>query len=351
MFGLSRRLTAAACCLIAGLTAASASAQFGPPQGNQGNPQPGNNPAYGPAAPAPRQYPTTQPTPGMQPGGQPQYPTTVPQPQQRGPAQQVPGPRQQVPLPPKAQAPFQLTQAEFDNLWTVLQAWQQESDKVQRMRCDLTLWEYDEVFNAKTQRNGEMQYAKPDKGLYRMKDAEGKQYVEHWLCDGKSIFEYNHNEQKLIERTLPPELQGNGISNGPMPFLFGANADQMLKRYFLRVVTPENVASTQLWIEAYPRFQQDAANFRRATVILLKGSMQISAIELLSPNGKSKTVHGFSNVVINDRFNFIRGADFEGDLPRGWTRVVNPEGTPGAQPGGIPTAQRIEAPGSASPPR
>ncbi len=345
MFRLSRRLTAAACCLIAGLITFPASAQFGPAPGNQGNPQP----AYGPAAPRPGQYPTTQPQPGMHPGGQPQYPTT--QPQQRDPAQQIPGPKQQVPLPPRAQAPFQLTQAEFDTLWAALQAWQKESDNVQRMRCDLMLWEYDDVFKVKTQRGGEMQYAKPDKGLYRMKDTEGKQYVEHWLCDGKSIFEYKYDQQKLIERTLPPELQGNGISNGPMPFLFGANADQMLKRYFLRVVTPENVANTQLWIEAYPRFQQDAANFRRATVILLKGSMQISAIELLSPNGKSKTVHQFNNVVINDRFNFIRGSDFEGDLPRGWTRIVNPDGTPGAPPnGGVPTAQRIEAPG-ALPPR
>ncbi len=247
-------------------------------------------------------------------------------------------------MPPRPQAPFQLSQAEFEQLWQMLKAWETQGESVQTLRADLVLFVEDRVFNKKSQQRGHLEYATPDKGLYRVYDEDGKNTVSHWMCDGHSIYEYKHDEQKLIERTLPPELQGQGIANGPMPFLLGAKADQLLKRYFLRIVTPQELAGSQIWIEAYPKFQQDAANFRRATVILLKENMQLDAVELYDPSGKVRTVHKFVNVKVNDRLNFIRGSDFKATLPRGWTKVVNPEGTPGG-----PTAQRVEPPSGPQP--
>ncbi len=370
---MSRRdcwLIAGAYCLMAGWLVSPAAGQFGPPA-NQGSPRP-NTPGFNPGTPAPAQSQamqpqgnppySNQPSYGQPLQGQPPYgqpgvaPPAGQQPVQAtggGNSQQFARPRQQVPLPPQSRAPFELSQAEFDQLWSALKAWEAESDKVEIMRCKLLLWEYDGVFNngKPPVREGDLQYAKPDKGLYRMLDVDGKKYTDHWLCDGRSVFQYDYDEQKLTEFTLPPELQGQGISNGPMPFLFGAKADQMLKRYFLRVVTPANLADKQVWIEAYPRYQQDAANFKRATAILNKDGMRLFAVELYATNGKSRTVHQFDKVVINDRLNFIRGSDFEGVLPRGWTKVVNPQGNPSGPPPGTPTAQRIDPPQGPLPPR
>jgi TIGR03009 family protein len=312
--------------------ACPASAQYAPPSGQRGPQQAPAAQGVRPGYPAAGQVPQNQgvPVQGMQhPGAQ-------------APAAQGGGSRQQVPMPPRPQAPFQLSQAEFEQLFQVLKVWEAQGDRVETMRADLVLFTEDRVFNQKSQQRGHLEYAKPDKGLYRVFDEEGKNTIAHWMCDGQSIYEYKHDEQKLIERTLPPELQGQGIANGPMPFLLGAKADQLLQRYYLRLVTPQELANSQIWIEAYPKYQQDAANFRRATVILIKETMQLDAVELYEPNGKQRTVHKLVNVKVNDRLNFIRGADFKATLPRGWTKVVNPEGVPGG-----PTAQRVAPPGEA----
>ena len=50
---------------------------------------------------------------------------------------------------------------------------------------------------------------------------------EHWVCDGKSVFEYRHDQKQLVERPIPPQLQGKAIVDGPLPFLFGAEAAKL----------------------------------------------------------------------------------------------------------------------------
>ena len=83
---------------------------------------------------------------------------------------------------------------------------------------------------------------------------------EHWVCNGTSIYEFRHGDRQLRETKLPPELRGKAISDGPLPFVFGAKADTLKKRYFMRLVTPPGVTD-QIWLESLPRFQADAANF------------------------------------------------------------------------------------------
>ena len=88
--------------------------------------------------------------------------------------------------------------------------------------------------------------------MYRVlktdKNKDGKNWVaieperaEHWICDGKSVFFHDHKTKKLIEYKLPPESQGKAIRNGPLPFLFGAEAARLKQRYYMRVITPQNV--------------------------------------------------------------------------------------------------------------
>ena len=55
------------------------------------------------------------------------------------------------------------------------------------------------------------------------------------MCDGKSVFEYRHQDKHLVERPIPKELQGQSIVDGPLPFLFGAEAAKLKARYWLRI--------------------------------------------------------------------------------------------------------------------
>jgi TIGR03009 family protein len=305
----------------------------------------------GPPAPA---RPTTINRP---PAGQPYGP----QPIQPPPPQRTAS-RQQVPIPPRTpQAPFQLTPQQETDLIRVLRAWEERSDKVHTLAAEFRRWDYDSVFGPRDpqtneavpkESKGEIKYAAPDKGLYHITESrdfvgvEGGQRKfqaraeggEHWVCDGQSIWEYNYEKKQLIERRLPPELQGKAISDGPLPFLFGADADKLLARYWMRVVTPPNVQG-QVWLEAYPKHQVDAANFQRATVILDGITLFPQAIEIHLPNGKSRHVHQFHNNVVNDSslLRFIKGDFSRPALPRGWTKLED--------------APRPAASAQASPPR
>ena len=115
--------------------------------------------------------------------------------------------------------------------------WEAKSKKIKTFRCEFMLWEYDLHFGKRDddgnvipiQRKGEIKYATPDKGLYQVTHAMNQaqddwleQPTEHWICDGKSIFQFNYEGKKLIEYTLPKELQGQAIQDGPLPFVFGA---------------------------------------------------------------------------------------------------------------------------------
>jgi len=243
-------------------------------------------------------------------------------------------------------APFTLTpqqQAEVD--W-LLARWEQHGAGVKTFECGFTRFEYDGVFDSGDKPSfidkGEIRYAAPDKGLFRVdeqivdyqwinnqavggRSVKG-QRLEHWISNGTSIFQYDFQNRQLIEHKLPPELHGKAISESPLPFFFGAKADHLRKRYFLRLVTPEG-ADDQVWLEAHPRFQADAANFRQATLILTLSTMQPSALQIILPNGKSRTVYQFHSPRMNVKNLLDPLGVFENNwlhprVPPGWKKVV-----------------------------
>jgi TIGR03009 family protein len=220
------------------------------------------------AAPQPRAPMIQQPGApnGQQPGVATEGAPTGPIPRTPGAGAIRPVQHQQPILPPLS--PEQ--EAELDR---VLLAWEQESDKVKTLSANFTVWEYGDPYSTtkstggppkmKREAKGEIHFAAPDKGSFR--ELEGGD--ERWMCDGTAIYEFKAKEKVLHEYKLPPELQGKSISKGPLPFVFGAKADTMKQRYAMRIVTPAD-AKNQIWIEAWPRSQQDAANFNHVQVIL-----------------------------------------------------------------------------------
>lgn len=290
----------------------------------------------------------------------------IPQPGQQFPARQVDGEAPRGGTPAAAAGQSRLTpqqraqlEAQLDQeraqLDQVLEAWERESKKVKTLSAGFRMWEYNAAFGpapvpgqqAKATREceGEIYFAAPDRGMYHEK-MEGGAY---WVCDGKSIYEVRHRTKELVEYVLPEELRGKAIADGPLPFVFGADAAKMKQRYFMRVITPDDVKG-QIWLEAAPKLQQDAANFRKIEVILDEATMLPVGLQLFEPNGKDRKVFAFGKPKINDLWEKIKNFFDPPLVPRGYKRVV--EQPPIAQndvPPGGGQAQRVPPPNNKPP--
>jgi TIGR03009 family protein len=191
-------------------------------------------------------------------------------------------------------------------------------------------------------------YAASDKGLFRVEkifhykapdapdqkphyeELEGE-VGEHWVCDGQSVFEYNHTQKKLVQYQLPPEMRGQAIANSPLPFIFGANAAEIKNRFWMRVITPRD-AQGEYWLEAYPKRQADAVNYQKIEIILDEKDYLPKAIQVFDPTydvrrNPKRTAFMFDEREVNwnvtlQKLNLFHREFFEPALPKGWQKEV-----------------------------
>lgn len=286
----------------------------------------------------------TQPRPGSTPAKRPPAGPNQPVVPQYPRLKRLPAPEQ----PPRA--PFRLTPQHEAYLDRVLQVWEQSSQRIETFECGFTRWEYDPVFGPPNAPRyvdgGKLKYAAPDRGMFHVTHTEKNEKMvaiepdraEHWICDGNSIYEYNHVKRQLVEHKLPPGLQGKAIADGPLPFLFGAEAKKLKQRYFIRIIQAPAGRTGETWLEAYPRFQRDAANFQRAELILANKDVMPLGLHIYLPNGKNHTAYQFHDVVTNDPLRFFKGDPFRASTPFGWKKIV--EEAPTRQVSRVPTISR-----------
>jgi TIGR03009 family protein len=293
--------------------------------------------------------------------------------QQQLPQQQLQPPQQPLlgqqgqPLPPE----FQLNAMQQAYLEQVLNSWQQESAKVTIFQCAFERWEYNKAFGPGNdlplnKNKGELSYQKPDKGSFQITEvsvwqaaqppangaqpgqANGNWVVqkdaigEHWVCDGESVYEYSHRQKKLIVRPIPPQLRGKAIVDGPLPFLFGAEAAKLKARYWLRAEQNQQDPNT-IFISALPRFANDAADYRQVDVMLDRTKMMPKAMQVHMPNG-DRHVYMFdiTNATVNEILQRVMALFQAPRTPWGWERVVEaapPEQPPAMSPVGRQAAQ------------
>ena len=278
----------------------------------------------------------------------------------RGPIRVANQPSRAAEQPPASRAQFTLTPQQQSFLDQLLVMWEQKSSQVKTFKCKFTLWTYNPSYGpieegggrgAQFISQGEIKYKAPDHGAYKVIDLhqwsdKTKQYekvkegLDHWVCNGKSIFEFAHVKKQLIERQIPRELQGTAITNGPIPFIFGAKAEKLKKRYFLRDVTPTDWVKKGVWLEAFPRYQHDAANFQRATLILTEPDFLPYALQIYLPDGKNWQAYRFDEAKVNGWLDSL--LEFRApSTPIGWKRVV--EAAPREGPDGqIPASRQAQ---------
>jgi TIGR03009 family protein len=279
----------------------------------------------------------------------------------------------------ESQAPFRLTLQEQEQMGRLLEYWQTQNARVQTFSCRFTRYTYDNVFgppsDPKLIAEGVVRYAAPDKGEFQVtrlaeftppaepgkrptypwkKEAE----LEHWLCDGNSVFQLDNKTKTLIELRLPPELRGKDIADGPVPFIFGANRSKIEARYWLREVLPQTQPAPdrkqEFCLEAYPRRRNDAGNFQRVMLILDGRTFLPKAMQVFPPayDGKtnlSREVYTFTAHHVNtvdQRARQFLDQFISPKLPSGWKKVVDNFG--GGEPEQVPQAAQRDRPSAAN---
>jgi TIGR03009 family protein len=191
---------------------------------------------------------------------------------------------------------------------------------------------------------GKIKYASPDKGLYEVsgewidgKPVGGQKRMK-LICNGEAVFEYKFGDEEVVEFPLSEEQKGNSIQNGPLPFVFGAKAEDLKQRYFLRLITPAKVQGEQIWLEVWPRWREDADEFLKVQLILDSESLKPIAMQKFDTNGKTWTVYQFLNVQLNNRDlkEFLLGDPFTAKVPFGWKKRTDRSLLDQRQVGGQP---------------
>ncbi len=210
---------------------------------------------------------------------------------------------------------FPLSQPYQDYVDQVLTYWESSSSQVERLRCQFDRFTYDSgVCNyvdpnssqmvAHEIAGGVIKYEAPDRAIievdkkrialppstsnphleYRDLDsATMDKQRERYISSGDALYFFDHAEKQVIRQNLPVELQGQGIRNSPLPFLFGAKAQELKDRYWIRPITPENVEK-QWWLEVFPKRRQDAEHYSRAVIVLGGDEFLPIQIQLFAPD-------------------------------------------------------------------
>ena len=265
-------------------------------------------------------------------------------------------------------APFRLSPQEQKRVDEILAYWEVVSDKVHTYTAKFQRNEYDPVFGPKdpktprTVGEGIIRYSAPDKGEFKL-DTIGQytpptkpggqpqypkkpvEFDEHWICDGTSIYEFNTKTKQLIETKLPPDMQGQHIADGPLPFMFGAKKEKLKARYWIRELKPPADKVGQYRLEVHPKLREDAMNFSRVGVILDEKQYLPIALQIYPPNydarkNWARTVYIFTDRQVNSPID--RGRQFLDRFispkpPLGWKKVVSNYGQPVGPPASGPT--------------
>lgn len=233
----------------------------------------------------------------------------------------------------------------------VLTAWEKKSGEVTRYACKFRRWQYDPSLvqnSAYTIADGVVKYMQPDKGLFRVdelvyysgtkdnkpdyRENKQKKFGEYWICDGKYVHILDQNEKKCVKHELPPQMRGNAIYLSPLPFLFGVKADEIKKRYWIRPLPLPEDRKNEIWLEAYPRRADDAANYQRVQVVLDVSDLMPKGLIVFLPNWRPEAKHSelyeFNDRQVNEnllqRLNIFQQEFIPAEPPKDWTVIVEP---------------------------
>lgn len=211
-------------------------------------------------------------------------------------------------------------------LKNVLVEWYQQTSQIKTLAGYHSKFTYDMTFNIEKRGAGRFYYEAPDKGRIdigpghidpgeksRRIDPKTKkpfalqaEQIVQWVSTGKNIYHIEPDKKKATRYPIPPKAQGRNIMDGPLPFLLGMPPNKAVQRYRLQIIKdkagrPMNNRN-EVWLQVWPKWKSDAANYRQAKVILDKTNHFLpKAVQLTDPTGNMETVYTFYKTAVNTK--------------------------------------------------
>ncbi|MDR2117515.1 MAG: hypothetical protein LBP87_14155 [Planctomycetaceae bacterium] len=237
--------------------------------------------------------------------------------------------------------PFFLNPQEQKELDEFLLRWEKYSLTIKRYDVDFDMFLYDETIVGSTPGKpyktafGYFKYiAKPLRFVYHVEgewvgnkkvERDDKKsphiFAEKIIIDEKSVFKYEYNAKTVLQVNVPSEMVGKGIADSPLPLIFGAKADEMKKRFSMKIVTADQRKDNEIWLQAKPLLIEDQQEFSQIEIRLDKENLRPIALKKEDINGKAFTVYTLLSPKINDRLtSFLEDIKkwFTPTVPDGW---------------------------------
>ena len=217
---------------------------------------------------------------------------------------------------------YQITQEEAALLDQFLQKWEEFGKNIKKVACSVETQEkggglYGEDKDAPplSHNFGEFKFIAPNKLLYHVlgeyvyeKEVDGKKKPEYKeglgekkiVLDGKSFTEYDFKKRVALVTPIPEEQQNKDLTmDGPIPIFFIAKAENLKRRFYMKLITKPEKQASEVWIEAWPRQAADGQSFQRIIILLRLSDLQPYYMRQYHTNGKSYTELWFYDIAVN----------------------------------------------------
>jgi TIGR03009 family protein len=201
------------------------------------------------------------------------------------PAQQPP-PTQPPTQPPAAAPAEPVLDPQRNRLDALLLRWEQEMQKVQTLSAQCTRTTLDKTYQNTEVFEGYTYYMRPNLALLDMKKKNNPQVYEKYLCTGTYLYEYAPQSKEIRVHELPAPKQGQVAEDNFLSFLFGMKAAEAKRRYDLKLYKEDQ---WYIYIEIFPRFSADKADFQKARLVLNNTSFLPRQLWFEQPNSNEIT--------------------------------------------------------------
>ena len=238
--------------------------------------------------------------------------------------------------------PFLLNPGEQRELDEFLARWERISANISRYDVEFDMFEYDPTIpgavpNQPQRRSfGYFKYiANPRRFLYVIEgeyNKDGKKTkwddknphinAEKIIIDEKTVSKFDYNAKTVHQVLVPPEMIGKGIADSPLPLIFGARADELKRRFSMKIVAGQN---GMLQLNARPLLIEDQGEFKELEIFLAQ-DLRARGLRQWDVNDKTHKTFVLTSVKINDKLGNIVGdiaTIFRPSVPFGWKSEVH----------------------------
>jgi TIGR03009 family protein len=224
-----------------------------------------------------------------------------------------------------------------NRLDALLVQWEQKMKGLNTLAAECTRTTLDKTYQTKEVFIGRAKYMRPNLALLEMARQDKPDVYEKYICTGTFLYEYAPQGKTVRVHELPPPQNGQVIEDNFLSFLFGMKAEEAKRRYDLRLSKEDQ---HWVYIDIYPRFPADKADFQRAQLVLAQNTFMPRRLWFEQPNGNEVTwdiPRPEGNPASVQRNDFVAPP-----VPAGWTMTRVPRAT--ADAGG-----RVQGPSEVKP--